>query len=325
MSAVRSETTHEAVHGITIAAPLRDCYQLVLDVTRWPLIFAPTVHVEHLERDAHGERFHIWALANGDVADWTSRRTFDPAASRIGFEQEHSQPPVAAMRGEWSFRPAGDGGTEATLRHWFRAVDDSPDDVTWIRRVLDRNSTAELAGLRAVAELDPPLSDVRCSFEDVVDIRGGVEDAYRFVYEADRWRRRLPHVRRVDVTEDRPGVQLMEMDTVTGDGTVHTTGSVRACLPNRLIAYKQTVLPKLLTGHCGQWRFEETGTGTRVTAAHSVLLSVPAIPEVLGRTATLADAREFAREALGGNSRTTLAYTRSFAEEHAGHAVRERA
>jgi ribosome-associated toxin RatA of RatAB toxin-antitoxin module len=317
MSTVSAEPTREAVHAVTIDASPQDCYRLVRDVADWPLIFAPTVHVEHLERDSHGERFRIWALTGGDVADWTSRRTFDPAALRIGFVQEHSRPPVAAMRGEWSFRPTGNGGTEAVLRHRFRAVDDAADDVAWIRRVLDRNSTAELAGLRAVAELDPPLSEVRCSFEDVVDIDGSVADAYRFVSEADRWRDRLPHVRGVDLTEDRPGVQRLEMDTVTGDGTVHTTSSVRVCLPNRLIAYKQTVLPTLLTGHCGQWRFEATGAGSRVTAAHSVLLSVPAIPQVLGTTATLADAREFARQALGGNSRTTLAYAARFARERA--------
>jgi aromatase len=303
---------HETLHTIAVAAAPEHCYDLVRDVTGWPLIFGPTVHVEHTELTATGERFRIWALVNGEVSDWTSRRMFDPATPRVGFEQEHSSPPVAAMRGEWSFRRT-DAGTEAVLRHWFRAVDE--DRVPWIRQALDTNSAAELAGLRDVAELDPPLTDVRCTFSDVIEIDGVVADAYRFVHEADQWQRRLPHVRRVSVTEDRPGVQAMEMDTVAGDGSVHTTSSVRICFTDRLIAYKQTVLPALLSGHCGRWLFEETATGTKVTATHSVLIRTAAIPEVLGRHATLADAERFARDALGGNSRATLSCARGFAEE----------
>jgi aromatase len=303
---------HEAVHTIAVAAPPEHCYDLVKDVTRWPLIFGPTAHVEHTELDATGERFRIWALVNGDVTDWTSQRTFDSAALRIGFAQDHSTPPVAAMRGEWSFLGTATG-TEAVLRHWFRAVDD--EQVPWIEQALDTNSAAELAGLRDVAELKPPLADVLCSFSDVVEIDGTVTNAYRFVYEADQWQRRLPHVRRIVVTEDRPGQQKMEMDTVAGDGSVHTTSSVRICFSDRLIAYKQTVLPKLLSGHCGQWLFEQTATGARATATHSVVIRADAIPEVLGKDATLADAETFARDALGGNSRATLACAREFAEE----------
>ena len=55
---------------------------------------------------------------------------------------------------------------------------------------------------------------------------------------------RLPHVARVVLTEDTPGLQFLEMDTRTKDGSTHTTKSVRVCFPDTRIAYKQITLPR---------------------------------------------------------------------------------
>lgn len=301
-------TEHETVHSTPVDAPPSACYDVVRDVASWPLIFGPTVHVEHIERGDECERFRIWAMVGDTVNDWTSHRTFDPDGLRITFAQDHSSPPVASMTGEWSFRPG-----EAVLAHRFTATDEGRVD--WIRAALDRNSAVELAALRDIAELDPPLADVRCSFDDTVEIDGPVADAYRFVHEAGRWPDRLPHVRAVDLDEDPAGVQLLSMDTVTPDGAVHTTRSVRVCFADDLISYKQTTLPPLLKGHYGQWRFERIGTRTRVTASHSALIDPGRIEEVVGAGATLADAQTAVRQALGGNSRATLDHAKAFAEQ----------
>ena len=301
-------TEHETVHAIPVTAPPSACYDVVRDVTSWPLIFGPTVHVEHLERGATTERFRIWAMVDGAVNDWTSHRTFDPDNLRITFAQDHSSPPVASMTGEWSFRPG-----EARLAHRFTATDEGRVD--WIRAALDRNSAAELAALRDIAQLDPPLADVRCSFDDTVEIDGSVADAYQFVHEAQCWPDRLPHVRAIDVVEDPAGIQLMSMDTVTPDGAVHTTKSARICFADSLISYKQTTLPPLLKGHYGQWRFTQDGGRARVTAWHSALIDPGRIEEFVGPGATLADAIDAVRTALGGNSRTTLEHAKAFAEQ----------
>ena len=44
-------------------------YQLVADVTRWPVVFGPTVRVEHIERSPGHERFRIWAVVGEAVPD----------------------------------------------------------------------------------------------------------------------------------------------------------------------------------------------------------------------------------------------------------------
>ena len=69
----------------------------------------PTVHADYAERGETEERIRLWATANGEVKNWTSRRRLDPAALRVEFRQEVSSPPVAAMGGTWIVEPlAGD-------------------------------------------------------------------------------------------------------------------------------------------------------------------------------------------------------------------------
>ncbi len=92
-------TTHVTEHTVTVAAPPGTVYALVADVTAWPQVFGPTVHAEVLE-EARGEQLlHIWAFANGEVRNWTSRRTLDPATHTITFRQVVSAAPVASMGG----------------------------------------------------------------------------------------------------------------------------------------------------------------------------------------------------------------------------------
>lgn len=119
-------------------------------------------------------------------------------------------------------------------------------------------------------------------------------------------------MRKVTLTEEAAGtgpaetrdmtVQDMTMETVTTDGGTHTTRSIRLCVPARSIVYKQLVPPALLSGHCGAWTFGED----TVTARHTVAIDPARVEEVLGKGATVADARTHLREVLGANSRATL-------------------
>ncbi|MFC0098782.1 aromatase/cyclase [Micromonospora marina] len=305
--------TYTTEHTAVVPGPPDLAYELVADVRRWPAVFGPTVYVEHLGHQGRQERFQLWALVNGEVKTWTSRRVLEPDAGRIRFEQERSQPPVASMGGEWLFRPLPDERTEVVLRHHFTGVDDDPEAVAWIRAALHRNSPAELGALTRIAELGEPIEDVVFSFEDTVEIPGAVSDAYEFVDRADRWAERLPHVRRAALTEEVPGVQTLEMETVTAEGAAHTTRSVRVCRAPELVAYKQLVPPKLLLGHSGTWSFTERSGNAVVTARHTVAMNPHAVAETLAAGTSLADARAYVRSALGGNSGVTLARAGEFA------------
>lgn len=314
MSNSRQQTT---VHSHVISAPAQVVYDLVADVTRWPAIFEPSLHVHHLELEEDTERFQLWALVNGQVKTWTSRRSLDSRQRHIAFMQERTQPPFASMGGEWTFRSLPGNRSEVVLTHHFTAVDgESLDAVT---TAVDHNSERELAALGRLAQLGHPVTDVVFSFEDTVHLDGAASDAYQFVYRSDEWPQRLPHVSRVVLREEPPGVQApgvqdMEMDTVTADGSAHTTRSIRLCFPGERIVYKQLVPPALLFGHSGGWTFTDGSGGAVATARHTVAINPAAITDVLGTNRTLADARDFLRAALGTNSRTTLAHAGAYAQ-----------
>lgn len=303
--------TMRAKHRATVGAAPADLYGLVADVTRWPVLFGPTVCVEHLHRTEPSERFAIWALVNGGVTHWTSRREFDPVASRISFRQEHSQPPVEWMGGTWEFSELPGEGSEIVLTHEFAAA---PGTEQQIREALDRNSDSELGALRRIAEAGFPVNELIFGFEDTVHVAGPVRAAYEFVDRADEWPARLPHVRRVDFAETDPGIQHLTMETVAGDGAAHTTTSIRVCRPGEWIAYKQTVPPAPLLGHSGTWLFQDLGKdGCAVTARHLVLLDPDAVSASAG-LATVTGIRARVRSALSGNSQLTLEHARKFAE-----------
>lgn len=302
-------------HQVDVDAPAGRVFALLADVESWPRIFPPTVHVDRVEQDGGTERIHIWATANGAVKSWLSRRAIDRDALRIDFRQEVSAPPVAAMAGTWLIEPRSGAGSRVRLRHDYRAVDDDPGALAWIDQAVDRNSRSELAALKANVEAAVGAGEeLAFSFADDVTIDGSVEDVYDFLNEAQRWRERLPHVQRVVLTEDTPGLQTLEMDTRAKDGSVHTTSSIRVCFPYSRIVYKQTTLPALLTLHTGRWLLTAGAGGVTATSQHSVVLNPEPIEKVLGPGAGVPEARDFVRSALSTNSLTTLGLAKEYAE-----------
>jgi len=306
--------SRSVTHSIEIGAPAAAVYGLIADASRWPVVFGPTVHVDVLERSPTEERFSIWAFAKDAVASWSSRRYLDAESLTIGFRQERSVAPIASMGGRWEFRDtgaAGDGGarTCVLLRHDYTLVEDSPETVRKIMEILDQNSTAELEALKVVAELGVHVDELVFSFDDTVEYEGELEPAFRFVYDCAAWPQRLPHVGAVEVSEDVPGVQHMEMETTAADGTAHSTTSVRVCTPGERIVYKQTKLPKVLLGHSGSWQFAERVDGRcAITSRHLVMLDPR---EVMA--GGLAEFREQVEATLKHSSRTTLEAARDAA------------
>jgi aromatase len=304
----------EALHEIAVDAPPEDVFSLLAEVGNWPLMFPPTIHVDHVERGANDERIRIWATANGQAKQWTSHRVLDQERLRIGFRQEVSAPPVAAMGGSWVIEPAGDGASRVLLSHSYRAVDDDPVNLEWIEAAVDRNSRSELRALREHAESAARDDGLLMTFEDSVLVDGQAKDVYDFLNEADQWPQRLPHVARVRFEESTPGLQLLEMDTSARDGSEHTTTSVRVCFPHYKIVYKQTQLPALMTLHTGQWTLADAGQGVLASSRHTVAINAASIARVLGPDAGVADARAFVRTALSTNSLATLGHARDYAE-----------
>jgi aromatase len=304
----------EVEHEIKVQASAEVVYQLIAEVANWPQIFPPSVHVEYLERNGSQERIQIWATANGEVKTWISRRELNPATRRVEFRQERSTPPVAAMGGTWIIEPISDGESHVLLRHDYRAQDDDPAKLAWIDQAVDRNSQSELAALKTNVELASSSAQLLLTFADSVRIDGSVKDVYGFINEAQRWSERLPHVARVSLQEDTPGLQLLEMDTRTKNGSVHTTKSVRVTFPHERIAYKQIQVPALMTLHNGLWTFEETGGGVTASSRHTVAINEANIASVLGADAGVEEARTFVRDALSTNSLATLRHARDYAE-----------
>ncbi|ANP56021.1 aromatase [Streptomyces griseochromogenes] len=311
-------TVREVEHEITVRAAAAEVYRLIAEVENWPRIFPPSVYVDHVERGETEERIRIWATANGTAKNWTSRRTLDPAALRIAFRQEVPAPPVAAMGGTWIIEPLSGEESRVRLLHDYRAVGDDPENLRWIDEAVDRNSRSELASLKENIERVTESAELTFSFEDTVRIGGSAKDVYDFLNEAQLWTDRLPHVGRVVLTEDTPGLQTLEMDTVAKDGSQHTTKSVRVCFPHRRIAYKQITLPALMILHTGYWELAEDGDGVLATSQHTVTLNTANITKILGEAAGVAEAREFVRGALSANSRATLGHAKAYAEERRG-------
>lgn len=305
----------EVTHHIEVAAPAEAIYQIIADVSRWPLYFPPTVRAERTSGDDTEERIRIWATANGELRTWESHRVLYPVEYRVEFAQVQPRDPVAEMGGAWTVRPQPDGRCAVVLDHFYRATGDDPAGHERITRAVDTNSRAELQHLRHAAEARDQEPELLLDFSDSLTVTGSVAQAYAFIYEVAAWPERLPHVARLKLTEHVAGLQMMEMDTRSPDGWVHTTVSARVCEPLRRIVYKQTVLPPALRAHNGEWLFEPGPDGTvTVTSRHQVILDLAGIARLPKPPGTTAAARQAVRDALGANSRATLARLGEFVE-----------
>ncbi|MFE6856260.1 aromatase/cyclase [Streptomyces sp. NPDC057674] len=279
---------------------------------------------------ATDERIRLWAVVGSGVRSWTSRRTLDPAALRVDFAQQEPAAPIVRMSGHWSFgaEPGSPAATHRLALHHAWATEGGQEVGDRIEAALDHNSKEEIAAVKAWAERPQAPEELIFSFSDTLLVDGPVSEVYDFLYRADLWPARLPHVAALDVEtapESPAGtevqVQTMDMKTKGADGSVHATQSVRLCFADRRIVYKQTTVPRGLLGHTGEWLFEETPAGTLVTARHQVALDPGALEGVFGPGTTLESARRLVRDALGGNSRRTLGEARRHVES-LGQAVR---
>lgn len=301
-----STAPHTTRHTVTVTAPAGTVYDIIADVGQWSHTFAPTVHAQRVEGDDRREVLRLWALANGEVRTWTSRRELDPDHHRVRFRQVVSSHPVTGMGGEWIVTDLGDGVSEVELLHDFTVADDDPGALEWVTAAVDRNSEAELAALAAAAELGERRAELVLTFADSVHVDGPLDAVFDVLFRAERWPELLPHVARLELTEHDSGAQTVDMDTRSPDGGVHTTRSYRVGEAPHRILYKQVQFPPIMSAHTGRWELSEQDGGVLATSWHTVVLRPEKLDEVLGAGTTVAQAREKVRTALGTNSLATL-------------------
>ncbi|MGW0761143.1 aromatase/cyclase [Streptomyces sp. NPDC002814] len=313
-----AELADKTTHTVRVSAPAGVVYALIADAVKWPLYVSPVIHVEQPEFDGERGWLRMWSLRDGRLESWTSWRHLDPVERRVEFRQELPASPFNSMSGTVQVRSTGPHRTELELRYDVRAAEGTAGHAAWVERAADGGSRAHLAGLKAFAERWTRLDELVLSFEDAVRIHGPAELVYDFLYRAGNWPGLVPHVTRVDLTEDAPGVQHLTMQTQTESGA-HTTQSVRICFPHAgRIVYKETATSALLQAHTGEWSVVPDETGVTVIAQHSVVLREEHIAAVLGGHAGVAHARRYVRDRLGRQCLAVLAQ----AEKHAQSAVR---
>ncbi|WP_275107023.1 aromatase/cyclase [Nocardia arthritidis] len=314
---VSDSVTQVVEEAMTAHAPAEVLYDLVLDVAAWPQYHRPAIHAEVSDRTDRGDLVNQWSMAGEHaVRNWQVRRTFDRAGLRIEFAHESSASPMSGARGGWRFEPLGPDSTRVVMWHEFETPGASADTVTRLTATTRTNTLAYLDTLKDTAERGAELAELVVSFEDPLFVAGSVEHAYDYLYRADKWPERIPHVRSLVLTEEIRNIQFFDMETVGPDGNTHTTRSVRICLPPNKIVYKQLAVPPLLSAHTGHWKFTGTPEGIIVSARHTATIEPKAL-HLLGPGTTVRDARRFLRRVLAANSMTNLRLAKEFAEEFA--------
>ena len=310
--------THTTEEKVVVRAPVDVVRGLVDDVAGWPQLHPTAIHAEVLETGGGTELVQHWALVDDHtVRTWQARRWHEDDGARVVFRHEPPAAPFAEMGGGFTFEPHEDGSTLVHMRHEF--VLHREDEAFAAERLdaMRRGTGVYLDTLRYAAENRDELARTIISFEDPLFVAGSIEDCYTYLYEADKWPERIPHVKALTLEETVPNIQFFDMDTVSGDGAAHTTRSVRICLPHHKIVYKQIKTPPMLAAHTGHWEFEQTPEGVLSSARHTATIR-PERTHLLGEGTTVQDARNYLRRVLGANSLGNLRLAKEYAEKRAG-------
>ncbi|MFI6560814.1 aromatase/cyclase [Streptomyces sp. NPDC050534] len=302
---------------LLVAAPVEEVRSLVEDVVGWTQLHKPAVHAEILADSGREQLVRHWAVAGRDsVRTWTTRRTGAADGSRISFVHEDPEAPFASLGGAWTFQEQ-DGKTLVEMSHDFTPADGGRAGAQELSARLRAGTRDYLSTLGHAAENRAELDRLIISFTDALFIAGDIKDAYDYLWEADKWEERIPHIAKLDLEEPAPGVQFFDMLTSTPDGSSHRTRSVRVTVETDIIVYKQTELPALLDGHTGHWKFTRTPEGVIAEARHTATIK-PSALHILGEGTTVLDARKYLRRVLSANSVSNLRLAKAYAEERAG-------
>lgn len=307
--------TAKAEYEVVVRASAAAVYRLLAEPENWPLMFQPFVHLEPLGIDRGLERIGMWTTSGEAVKHWVVLRRLEKDRLRLEFRPGIVPPPLEFTERHWSVEPLSDSECVARLIHDYRVATDDPATLETVRHQIDEIADAELAAVRAMAELEASSPELRLTLHDTVDIDGPPAAVYDFLYEAGHWPDRMPHVARVDLLHDTQDAQMVEMRTREAGGGLLTTKTARVGFPHRLIAYKHLLLPPIGKSHCVCLRIEGAPHGTTVTCVQDVVLSESGVAELLGEGARLRTARDFAQRELSSKMRLILDHAKRYVEQ----------
>lgn len=311
--------TDEIAHEVLVQAEPDLVYHLLERVQDWPHAFGSTVHVDVLLEERNTQLFRLWALVHGQVRDWTTRRALDPATHRIDFQQIVPVAPVASISGQWSVCRAPRGMSSVTLTQRFSSVAGDPGALARIRRTVEHIGGTKLGELKQIAELGIDRRELRFSFCDAEMVQGRASAMFELIRRVDTWPNWVPHVRRVELVEEPGGVQHVDMEARSADGSTRVTSWTRLCFPDcRAIVAKQVRPAGLVTTHTALWEFEEDEGGAFTRAWHTVTLDRAGMSMMLGPDATVEQARAVIRRVLGAESLATLRCAKAVVESGGG-------
>ncbi|MBQ1099194.1 SRPBCC family protein [Streptomyces sp. b94] len=312
-----SQRVHSARRTVSVAAPAHVVYGMLADAPRWPVLLPSYVHVERIDSDGAGETLLAWEFEDGRVRSSRMRRRLRPQANTVDFEQEDPDWASDTVAGSWSVEPDGTERSLVTLRHEtpHPSTSAGPDGP-------DADVAERLARLREAAERWDRLDELLLAFEERLRVDGPAELVYDFLYRVADWPELIPHVDDSSVREDRPGTQVVVLDTgsteagpTAGSGEAGGSETVRLCFPHAgRIVFKETAPPAPVAAHSGEWSLVPDASGLTVVCAHRVLLREEAVEPALGAGALPVDARRHVRERLGRESRETLRLAKWHAE-----------
>ncbi|MEV4926781.1 SRPBCC family protein [Streptomyces roseoverticillatus] len=275
-------------HAITISAPPETVYELIADNTHTPRLSPTVVHIERLEGDDRGDVIQRWVMDNGAPRTWRVARTLDPEQGRISFDQLRAAPPVAAMHGEWSIRPAAGGQTRVELRHEWTLSGGDEETARRMAARMDAGITAQLRGLKRFAENLDAVTAHELAEETVVFVPGSVAEVSALLWDVERWPETLSGCRAVTVSAEAEGCVLAEIGTVPGPGAPEPHGGTarRCCVrpSESLIVWKQTEgLPEFYRSLRGAARLTPLPGGVEVRVSRTDSLD-PVAVEAAGWT-----------------------------------------
>ena len=123
------------------------------------------------------------------------------------------------------------------------------------------------AVIKFVREIQLPKTFFEGKIEASLDIHCPPEEAYKAIYEMEKWPEKLPHVKRIKTLYNDGVYQEFLMDVESDTGMIQVR-SIRRCSPSEGITFFQPNPPKFLKHHCGGWNFQKEGSVCRMKTWH---------------------------------------------------------
>lgn len=149
-------------HCTEVSASPEKAYHLINAVDEWPEFFPPCRAARIVESNGDMILIEVSAQIGEEVRTWRSRRRIDPKKYMVHFEQVDPFPPVASMKGHWRVYAKAREACTVELVHVFETSESVAskaepartlyEAASWIRKICDSNSTAELAAFKSRCE-----------------------------------------------------------------------------------------------------------------------------------------------------------------------------